>query len=80
VSRKDQLLRIVAQLGGHFAGDDQPPVDAERSRELKRHIARMLGALALIDMTLRDERTAPSERSEQMVRKIEEHARFGLGE
>jgi hypothetical protein len=36
VSRKDQLIRIIAQLDGHFAADDASPADADRWRELKR--------------------------------------------
>jgi hypothetical protein len=83
MSEKDQLLRVVTQLDGHFAADDQSPADVERWRELKRHIARMLGALALIDITLRDERERGiplSELSEETARKLEKHAKFGLGE
>jgi hypothetical protein len=83
VSKRDQLLRIVTQLDGHFAAADHTPVDVDRWRELKGHIARMLGALFLIDITLRDERERGiplSDLSEEMVRKIEKHARFGLGD
>jgi hypothetical protein len=47
MSRKDQLLRIMAALDGHFAADDCTPADADRWRELKRHIVRMRDALDL---------------------------------
>jgi hypothetical protein len=34
MSRKDQLLRILAALDGHFAADDCSPADADRWRQL----------------------------------------------
>ena len=37
----DQLFRLLALLDNHFAADDTFPVDADRWRELKRHITRM---------------------------------------
>jgi hypothetical protein len=33
MSRKDQLLRILAALDGHFAADDVSPADVDRRRE-----------------------------------------------
>jgi hypothetical protein len=45
--RKDQLLRILAALDGHFAASDCSPADADRWRELKRHIVRMKNGLDL---------------------------------
>jgi hypothetical protein len=52
MSRKDQLLRILAQLDKHFAADDCSPADADRWRELKRHIVRFKDALDLARIEL----------------------------
>jgi hypothetical protein len=71
MSRKDQLLRILAALDGHFAADDCSPADADRWRELKRHIARMKDALDLARIEL--DRKAP-ETSTAL-----KHVRWGLG-
>jgi hypothetical protein len=72
MSRKDQLLRILAQLHGHFASDDVSPADADRWRQLKRSIVRMMEGLGLARIEL--ESDAPE------VRKVRQHVRFGLGE
>jgi hypothetical protein len=40
MAKRDQVLRIIAQLDGLFAADDCSPADADRWRELKRHITR----------------------------------------
>jgi hypothetical protein len=39
MSRKDQLLRILFVLDGHFADDGVSPADADCWRELKRRVA-----------------------------------------
>jgi hypothetical protein len=39
MSRKDQLLRILAALDGHFAADDCSPADADRWRKYSSHCA-----------------------------------------
>jgi hypothetical protein len=57
VSRKDQLLHILAALDGHFAADYCSPADADRWRELLRHIVRMKDALDLARIEL--DRKAP---------------------
>jgi hypothetical protein len=57
MSRKDQPLRILAQLDKHFAADDCSLADADRWRELKRHIVRMKDALDLAGIEL--DRKAP---------------------
>jgi hypothetical protein len=80
MSRKDQLLRILAQLDGHFAADKRrepwrcdncSPADADRWRALKRHIARTKDALDLARIEL--ERTAPE------TGKALDHIQWGLG-
>jgi hypothetical protein len=71
MSRKDQLLRILAALDGHFAADDCSPADADRWRQLKRHIVRMKDALDLARIEL--DRKAP-EPSNAL-----KHVRWGLG-
>jgi hypothetical protein len=46
--RGDELSRLLAALDNHFEkADDQLPADADRWRELKRHILRMREALTL---------------------------------
>ena len=57
MSRRDQLLPILAQLDGHVADDDCSSVDADRWRAEKHHIARMKDALDLARIEL--ERMAP---------------------
>jgi hypothetical protein len=47
MSRKDQLLRIIARARDHFAADDVSPADADHSRALQRHIERMRDGLDL---------------------------------
>jgi hypothetical protein len=79
MSRKDPLLRILAALDGHFAADDVSPADADRWRELKRHITRMKDGLDLARIELESlERGAPQ--TKEIVGKVLEHVRFGLGE
>jgi hypothetical protein len=34
MSRKDQILRILAALDGHFAARECPPADADQWRQL----------------------------------------------
>jgi hypothetical protein len=48
----DQVLRIVAQLDGLFAAEGCSPADADRWRELKRHVTRMLSSLILVATSL----------------------------
>ena len=57
MSRKDQLLHILAQPDSHFAADNCSPADTDRWRALKRHIARTKDALDLARIEL--ERMAP---------------------
>jgi hypothetical protein len=57
MSRKDQLLRTLAALDGHFAADDCSPADADRWRQLKRHIVRFKDALDLARIEL--DRSSP---------------------
>ena len=68
MSRKDQLLRILAALDGHFAADDCSPADADRWRELKRHITRIKDGLDLA-------RSAPQ--TKEIVGKALQHVRLG---
>ena len=68
MSRKDQLLRILAALDGHFAADDCSPADADRWRELKRHITRIKDGLDLA-------RGAPQ--TKEIVGKALQHVRLG---
>jgi hypothetical protein len=53
MSRRDQTLRIVAQLDGLFARDDVSPAGQDRWQELKRHITRMRSSLSLVVMLAR---------------------------
>jgi hypothetical protein len=79
MARRDQLLRILAVLDGHFAADDMSPADADRWRELKRHITRMKDGLDLARIELESlERGAPQ--TKEIVGKALQHVRFGLGE
>ena len=57
MSRKDQLLRILAQLDKHFDDDGCSPADQDRWRELKRYIVRFKDALDLARIEL--DRKAP---------------------
>jgi hypothetical protein len=70
MSRKDQLLRILAALDGHFVDDGVSIADQDRWRELKRHIVRMKDALDLARIEL--DRTAPE------PSKALKHVRWGL--
>jgi hypothetical protein len=47
---------------------------------LKRHIVRMLDGLTPVEMTLRQERELGRPFTEEMARKLEGYARFGLGD
>jgi hypothetical protein len=76
LSRKEQLLRILAVLDRHFAADDVSPADADRWRELKRHIVRMKDGLDLARMELESDARPAEERA----RKALAHVRFGLGQ
>jgi hypothetical protein len=67
----DQLLRFLAALDGHFAADDCSPADADRRRQLNRHIARMKDGLDLARIEL--ERAAPE------ASKALKHVRWGPG-
>jgi hypothetical protein len=78
--KRDQLLRIIAQLDGLFAADDCSPADADRWQELKRHITRLRDALLLVETTLREERERGIPLTADTGRKLEGYARFGLGE
>jgi hypothetical protein len=76
MSRKDQLLRILAALDGHFAADDCSPADADRWRELKRHITRIKDGLDLARIELESlERGAPQ--TKEIVGKALQHVRLG---
>ena len=75
MSRKGQMLRIIAALDGLFANDAISPADQDRWRELKRHIMRMKDGL---DMARIEVRSRPL--SEELARTIERHLEFGLGE
>jgi hypothetical protein len=54
---------------------DCSPADADRWRELKRHILRMLDGLGLAHIELES-----GAATEEMKRKALQHVRFGLGE
>jgi hypothetical protein len=71
MTRRDQLVRILAALDGHFAADDVSPADVDRLRELRRHITRMKDGLDIARIEL--ERTAPE------ASKALKHVRWGLG-
>ena len=75
MSRKDQLLRILFALDRHFDDDRVTPADADRWRELKRHVVRMKEGLDLALTELVN--GAPA--NEEKVRKALNHVRFGLG-
>ena len=80
MSRKDQLLRILAVLDGLFASDDVSPADQDRWQELKRHITRMRRSLSLVVTSVSKMRELGMPMTDDEVRKIEGYARFGLGE
>ena len=70
------LFRIVAQLDDHFRADDCSPADADCWKELKGRIARMAGALFLIEITLRDGYTPGMPITSETARKLERHVRL----
>ena len=72
MSRRDQLLRILVALDGHFSADDCSPADADRWRQLKRHIVCMKDALDLARIELARKAPEPSNALK--------HVRWGLGE
>jgi hypothetical protein len=74
MSRKDQLLRILAALDGHFADEDAFPADADRWRQLKRQIVRMKDALDLARIELDRKAPDPSEALKHVQRGL------GVGE
>jgi hypothetical protein len=80
VSRKDQLFRIIAQLDDHFCADDCSREDADRWKELKLHVARTLGALFLVEMTLRKEHDQGIPLAAEIGHKLKKYALWGLGE
>jgi len=73
VSKKDRPPRIVT-LDGHFAGDDQAPVDAER------YITHMRSSLSLVATSIGKMRELGMPMTDDKARRIEGNARFGLGE
>jgi hypothetical protein len=79
-AKRDQLFRIIAKLDGHFAADDVSPADADRWRELKRHIVRMKDGLDLVATELRAQHERGIPLTDDAARKLEGYARFGLGE
>jgi hypothetical protein len=78
--KRDHLFRLTAQLDSNFAMDAVLPAYVEHWCEVKRHIARMMGGLTLVEMTLREERERGIPISEETARKLERDVRFGLGE
>ena len=80
MSRKDQLPRILAALDGHFAAAVCSPADADRWRELKRHITRMRTSLDLVVTSTSKMRELGMPFTDDEARKLEGYARFGLGE
>jgi hypothetical protein len=79
MSRKDQTLRIVAQLDGLFASDDVSPADQDRWKELKRQITRMRSSLSLVATSIAKMRELGMPMTDDEARKLENYARFGLG-
>jgi hypothetical protein len=77
--RTEQLFRIIAALDRHFAAEGQLPANRDRWRELLRRIVRMNDALELVRTTLRDERKRGIPLTPDTARKVEKHARIGLG-
>lgn len=75
MSRKDQLLRVLFALDRHFDDDRVTPADADRWRELKRHVVRMKEGL---DLAL-TELVSGAPANEEKVRKALNHVRLGLG-
>jgi hypothetical protein len=75
----DQLFRPLAQLDNHFAAADAFPADADRWRELKRHITRMKDGLDLARIELESLERGASQ-TKEIAGKALQHVRFGLGE
>ena len=80
MARRDQVRRIIAALDKHLADEDRFSADADRWRELKRHIVAMREALDLVATTLREQRQRAIPLTDDAARKLEGYARFGLGE
>jgi hypothetical protein len=80
MAKRDQLLRIIAQLDGLFESEDVSPADADRWRELKRHITRMRTSLDLVATYIAKLRELGMPMTDDEAHKIEGYARFGLGE
>ena len=74
MSRKGQMLRIIAALDGLFANDAISPADQDRWRELKRHITRMKDGL---DVARIEVRSRPL--TEELAPTIERNLQFGFG-
>ena len=74
MSRKDQLLRILFALDGHFADNRVSPADQDRWHALKRHIVRMKEGLELALSEL----VSGAPANEEKMRKALSHVRFGL--
>ena len=79
MAKRDQVLRIIAQLDGLFAADDCSPADADRWRELKRHITRMRSSLSLVATSIAKMRELGIPMTDDEARQIERYTRFGLG-
>ena len=79
MAKRDQVLRIIAQLDGLFAADDRSPADVDRWRELKRHITRMRSSLSLVATSIAKMRELGIPMTDDEARKIERYTRFGLG-
>jgi len=73
-----QMSRLIARMNSHFACDDQSPADCETWRQLRRRIVRMKTALALVYVTLREERERDIPLTAETTRKLEGWAHWGL--
>jgi hypothetical protein len=65
------------------SGSDEPmmsPADRDVWQGLKRHVVRMMDGLALVETTLRIKRELGRPLTEEVARKVEGYARFGLGD
>jgi hypothetical protein len=80
MAKRDQLLRIIAQLDGLFASDDVSPADKDRWKELKRHVTRMRSSLGLVVTSISKMRELGMPMTDDEARKIEGYARFGRHE
>jgi hypothetical protein len=77
--KRDQLLRIIAQLDRLFEADDCLPADADRWREMKRQFTRMRSSLSLVATSIAKMRERGMPLTDDEAPKIEFYARFGLG-